>query len=89
MAFDCIYIQEIVEFDKEEQNNMEITVKGMMCGHCEAHVKEALEKIPGVDEATANHEDNLVTIKTSADVAEADIKAAVETAGYEYCGIKG
>ncbi|SDZ84440.1 Cu2+-exporting ATPase [Pseudobutyrivibrio sp. ACV-2] len=74
---------------KEERNNMEITVKGMMCGHCEAHVKETLEKIPGVDEATANHEDNLVTIKTSADVAEADIKAAVEAAGYEYCGIKG
>lgn len=74
--------------NKEENNTMEITVNGMMCQHCEAHVKEALEKLPGVDEATANHEANLVTLKTSADVAEADIKAAVEAAGYEYVGIK-
>ncbi len=74
--------------NKEENNTMEITVNGMMCMHCEAHVKEALEKLPGVEEATANHEANLVTLKTSADVAEADIKAAVEAAGYEYVGIK-
>ncbi|MBO6284603.1 MAG: heavy metal translocating P-type ATPase, partial [Pseudobutyrivibrio sp.] len=56
--------------NKEENNTMEITVKGMMCQHCEAHVKEALERIAGVEEATANHEANLVTLKTSADVAE-------------------
>ncbi|MBQ8490386.1 MAG: heavy metal translocating P-type ATPase [Pseudobutyrivibrio sp.] len=74
--------------NKEENNTMEITVNGMMCQHCEAHVKEALEKLPGVDEATANHEANTVTLKTSADVAEADLKAAVEAAGYEYVGIK-
>lgn len=74
--------------NKEENNTMEITVKGMMCQHCEAHVKEALERIAGVEEATANHEANLVTLKTSADVAESDLKAAVEAAGYEYVGIK-
>ena len=73
---------------KEDKSTMEITVKGMMCAHCEAHVKEALEKINGVEEATANHEANLVTLKTSADVAEADLKAAVEAAGYEFVGIK-
>ena len=73
---------------KEEKKDMEITVKGMMCGHCEAHVKEALEKVAGIDEATANHDENLVTLKTSADVAESDIKAAVESAGYEYVGIR-
>ena len=74
--------------NKEENNTMEITVKGMMCQHCEAHVKEALEKIAGVEEATANHEANLVTLKTSADVAESDLKAAVEGAGYEFAGIR-
>lgn len=74
---------------KEEKKNMEITVKGMMCGHCEAHVKDALEKITGIEEATASHEDNLVVLKTTSDISEADIKAAVEGAGYEYCGIKG
>ena len=76
------------EIKKEENNNMEITVKGMMCAHCEAHVKEALEKIAGVDEATANHEENLVTLNTSAEVAEGDLKAAVESAGYEFAGIR-
>ena len=74
--------------NKEENNTMEITVKGMMCQHCEAHVKEALEKIAGVEEATANHEANLVTLKTSADVAESDLKATVEGAGYEFAGIR-
>lgn len=74
--------------NKEENNTMEITVNGMMCQHCEAHVKEALEKIAGVEEATANHEANTVTLKTSADVAEADLKAAVEGAGYEFAGVR-
>lgn len=73
---------------KEENKTMEITVNGMMCPHCEAHVKEALEKISGIEEATANHEQNLVTLKTSSDVAEADIKAAVEAAGYEFAGVR-
>lgn len=73
---------------KEEQNTMEITVKGMMCQHCEAHVKEALEKLAAVEEATANHDENLVTLKTSGEVSEADLKAVVEGAGYEFVGIK-
>ena len=79
----------INEKNNKEDKTMEITVKGMMCAHCEAHVKEALEKLTGVDEAVANHDENLVTLKTSADVAESDIKAAVEAAGYEYVGIRG
>jgi len=78
----------IEENEKEEQWNMKITVTGMMCPHCEAHVKEALEKLAGVSEAVANHEENLVTLTTSGDVAEADIKAAVEGAGYTYGGIQ-
>ncbi|MCR4568284.1 MAG: heavy metal translocating P-type ATPase [Pseudobutyrivibrio sp.] len=78
----------IIVGKKEDISTMEITVKGMMCQHCEAHVKEALEKIPGVEEATANHDASLVTLKTSADISEAEFKAAVEAAGYEYAGIK-
>ena len=65
---------------------MKIIVKGMMCGHCEMHVKKALEAIDGITTATASHEQNLVTIETSKDVDEALIKSAVEEAGYEYCG---
>ena len=66
---------------------MKISVKGMMCAHCEAHVKKALEAIDGIESATASHEENLVTITTSGKVDEAAIKAAVEEAGYEYAGV--
>ncbi len=73
---------------KEEDKQMQITVKGMMCAHCEAHVKKALEAIDGIESAVASHEENLVTITTSKDVDEALIKAAVIDAGYEYEGVK-
>ena len=76
------------EKEREEENKMKITVNGMMCAHCEAHVKKALEGIDGIENATASHEENLVTITNSSDVDEALIKAAVEEAGYEYGGIQ-
>ena len=66
---------------------MKIKVNGMMCAHCEAHVKKALEAIDGIESAVASHEENLVTITNSKDVDEALIKAAVTDAGYEYNGI--
>ena len=68
---------------------MKITVNGMMCGHCEAHVKKALEAIEGIETAAPSHEENLVTITTTKDIDEAIIKAAVEEAGYEYGGMVG
>ncbi len=72
--------------NKKENNTMTINVKGMMCEHCEMHVKKALEKIDGITSATASHKSGTVTIETSKAVDEAAIKAAVEDAGYEYCG---
>jgi len=66
---------------------MKINVNGMMCAHCEAHVKKALEAIDGIETAVASHEENLVTITNTKDVDEALIKAAVEEAGYEYAGM--
>ncbi|SEL86922.1 Cu2+-exporting ATPase [Butyrivibrio sp. ob235] len=73
---------------KEKENKeMKIKVNGMMCQHCEAHVKKALEAIDGIESAVASHEENLVTITNSKDVDEAAIKAAVTEAGYEYVGI--
>ena len=71
----------------KENNQMKITVKGMMCSHCEAHVQKALEAIDGIENAIASHEENLVTVSTSKPVDEAAIKAAVVEAGYEYEGI--
>ncbi len=66
---------------------MKIKVNGMMCAHCEAHVKKALEAIDGIESAEASHEENLVTITNSKDVDEDLIKEAVTEAGYEYAGI--
>ncbi|MCR4591497.1 MAG: heavy metal translocating P-type ATPase [Lachnospiraceae bacterium] len=71
----------------KEDKEMKIKVNGMMCGHCEAHVKKALEAIDGIESAAASHEENMVTITNSAEVDEEAIKAAVEEAGYEYAGV--
>jgi len=79
----------INEENRKEMKEMKITVKGMMCGHCEAHVKKALEAIEGIDYVEASHDENLVTITNSKDIDEATIKTAVEDAGYEYGGIIG
>lgn len=73
--------------NEKENSQMKITVKGMMCAHCEAHVKKALESIEGIEEAVASHDNNLVTLTTSKSIDESLIKAAIEEAGYEYCGI--
>ena len=74
-----------IEMEKENEE-MKIKVNGMMCGHCEMHVKKALEAIEGIESVVASHEENLVTITNSKDIDEATIKAAVEEAGYEYAG---
>lgn len=70
----------------KEEKSMEIKVKGMMCGHCEAHVRKALEAIDGIDSAIPNNTTGLVAIKTSKEVDMAVIKAAIEEAGYEFVG---
>lgn len=70
-----------------KEKSMKISVKGMMCGHCEKHVKEALEAIEGITSVTASHEKAEVAIETSKEVDESVIKAAVEKAGYEYAGV--
>ncbi len=71
----------------EEQKEEQLTektygVSGMMCAHCEAHVKEAIEAIEGVKEATASCLYDNVTVKMTGEVSEEAIKEAVEKAGY-------
>lgn len=63
---------------------MEIKVKGMMCHHCEAHVKNAIEAIDGVVEVKANHNTDTVEIRSDKDIDIAEVKAAVINAGYEF-----
>lgn len=62
----------------------EIKVEGMMCQHCEKHVKEALEKIDGVTSAVPSHEKSNVILELSKEVADGDLEKAVTDAGYTF-----
>lgn len=66
-----------------KEKNMTIKVEGMMCAHCEKHVKDALEKIDGVTSATASHEKKQVEIELSKEVDSSLLEKAIIDAGYE------
>lgn len=79
---------EVTEYtNTTKEVTMKITVNGMSCPHCEAHTKEALEKIEGIAEATCDHTTNSAIIITNKEVPEEELRSAVEAAGYEYGGI--
>ena len=59
-----------------------VTVEGMSCAHCQAHVKKALEEIEGVELADVNLETKTATVALSKDVADDVLKDAVDKAGY-------
>ncbi|MCD8231486.1 MAG: heavy metal translocating P-type ATPase [Clostridiales bacterium] len=75
---------------EEESNSMEktIEIKGMMCGHCEKHVKNALEALDGVVSAEASHEKGTAVVTLNTDVADDVLKKAVEDADYEVVAIR-
>lgn len=77
------------EISKEEAT-MEKTIKieGMMCGHCEMHVKKALEALPGVSEALVSHEKGEALVKLTADIPNDTLKEAVESQDYKVLGIQ-
>ncbi len=64
-----------------------MTIEGMMCPHCEAAVKKALEAIEGVASAEVSHEAGSAKVSFSADVADEVLTKAVTDAGYEVKGI--
>ena len=79
------------ENQKEKENkDMEKTmeIKGMMCGHCEARVKKALEALPEVTEAIVSHEAGTAVVKLSSAVSDEVLKKAVEDQDYEVTGIR-
>ena len=69
---------------KEEKKTMEKTLKieGMMCGHCEATVKKALEELPQVTSAEVSHESGTAKVTLNADISDDTLKAVVEAKGY-------
>ena len=65
-----------------------LKVEGMMCGHCEARVKKALEALPEVTEAVVSHEAGTAIVTLNADVADDVLKKAVEDQDYNVTGIQ-
>lgn len=76
---------EIENNNQTEENSMEKTLKieGMMCGHCEMHVKNALEAIDGVDSALVSHENGTAIVTLSKEVSFDTLKQAVVDQGYK------
>lgn len=76
---------------KAKENKMmtkTMNIEGMMCAHCEARVKKALEAIDGVTEAVPSHEKNNAVVTLSKDVSNETLKAAVEAQDYQVLGIE-
>ena len=73
----------------EEVTTMTKTMKieGMMCGHCEAAVKKALEALDGVDSAEVSHEAGTAVVTLSAEVADDVLTKAVEDKDYKVIGV--
>ena len=74
----------------EEVTTMEKTMKieGMMCGHCEARVKKALEALPEVSAANVSHESGTAVVTLSGALADEALKKAVEDQDYKVLGIQ-
>ena len=65
-----------------------MNIEGMMCGHCEARVKKALEALAGVESAEVSHEKGTAIVSMSADVADDTLKEAVEAQDYKVDSIQ-
>ena len=74
---------------KTEDETMQKTMKieGMMCAHCEARVKKALEGLPEVDSAEVSHEAGTAVVTLSAAVEDAALRQAVEAQDYQVVSI--
>ena len=73
---------------KDHTMKKTLKVEGMMCGHCEARVKKALEALPEVDEAVVSHEAGTAIVTLNAEVADDVLKNAVEAQDYKVTGIQ-
>ena len=65
-----------------------MNIEGMMCGHCEARVKKALEALAGVESAEVSHEKGTAVVSMSADVADDTLKEAIEAQDYKVDSIQ-
>ena len=90
-AIDAEALEKIVSAEtKKEEKPMTKTIKveGMMCPHCEARVKKALEAVDGVTNAVADHNAGTAVVTLSAPVADDVLRFAVEAQDYKVNGIE-
>ena len=75
---------------KKEDKTMKkiMHIEGMMCGHCEAAVKKALEALPQVDEAVVSHETGTAELTLNAEIADAVLKKTVEDKDYTVTSVE-
>ena len=74
----------VIEVKKENEKMKKVlTVEGMMCGHCQAHVEKALKAMDGVTSVEVSLENKNATVELSKDISDAEFKAVIEDAGYE------
>ena len=81
------HLKEVPEIKEETTMKKTISIEGMMCAHCEAAVKKALEALPEVTEAEVSHTAGTAVVTLSAPVDDAALKAAVEAKDYTVTGI--
>ena len=74
----------VIEVKKEiEKMKKVLSIEGMMCGHCQAHVEKALKAMDGVTSVEVSLENKNATVELSKDISDAEFKAVIEDAGYE------
>lgn len=73
---------------QKEEDTMEktLTIKGMMCAHCQKHVHDALAKMDGVTDVTVDLEGGKADVKASREIPQEDFRKVIEEAGYELVG---
>ena len=81
-----IYPKQSTEKEKKPMKKT-IRIEGMMCGHCEAHVKKALEALPQVESAEVSHTAGTAVVTLRAPLDDAPLRQAVEAADYKVLGI--
>ena len=81
-------INDINSMQEEKTMTKTVKIEGMMCSHCEAHVKKALEALGGVTVAEVSHEQGTAIVSMTENVDNAAITAAVTDAGYTVLGIE-
>ena len=87
-AADHIKINDTAKGTVNEMANITLEIKGMMCPHCEAHVRKALEGMEGVTVISVSHETANAVVETAQPVTEDTFRSVIADAGYELTGIR-